>query len=59
MKTIIVLILCASTLLVTCKNDSCENTQTEVKEIMKTWYKKKISFPKNMEVLVVSSIVKE
>lgn len=33
-----------------CKNE-CDSTKSEIRGIMKTWYKKKIKFPSNMEVL--------
>lgn len=34
-----------------CKN-KCENIQQETKTMMKSWYKKKIFFPSNMEKLI-------
>lgn len=59
MKTIQTLFFSVFTLLISCKNDNCENTQKEVKMIMGQLYKRKINFPANMKVLMDSSIIKE
>lgn len=37
-----------------CKHN-CKSTETEIKSLMKEWYKKKIVFPPDMEFLVDSS----
>lgn len=59
MKIILILIFPVFILLTSCNNVNCGNTEKEVKEIMKTWYKKKINFPKKMEVLFDSTIIRE
>ena len=59
MKTIAISFFLSLILLTSCNNSNCENTQKEVKEIMKTWYKKKINFPENMQVLVDTTVIKE
>lgn len=59
MKAILILVFLTFTLLTSCKNGNCGNTEKEVKEIMKSWYKKKINFPKDMEVLVDSTVIRK
>ncbi|MGC4128073.1 MAG: hypothetical protein QM564_00625 [Bergeyella sp.] len=50
MKLFISILFCSILFFTSCKND-CENNKEEIKTIMRDWYKKKIIFPQNMEVL--------
>jgi hypothetical protein len=56
-KSQILLILFISFTFSSCEKN-CDDTQKEVKEIMKNWYKKKINFPDNTEVLTYNSEAK-
>lgn len=51
------LILLWSTILLTSCNDDCANTQKEIQTLMKDWYKRKINFPTDMEILTDSSVI--
>lgn len=59
MKAITLLLLFTLTLSISCMNNDCDSTEREVKQLMKSWYKKKILFPQNMIVLMDESINKE
>ncbi|MDV2446360.1 hypothetical protein CMU93_02465 [Elizabethkingia anophelis] len=50
MKILTLFLLSFMFILSSCKNE-CDNTKSEIRGIMKAWYKKKIEFPSNMEIL--------
>lgn len=53
MKTLIPFLLGFILLFTSCKNE-CDSTRSEIRGIMKTWYKKRVEFPSNMEILTNS-----
>lgn len=50
MKKYLILVFLSSILL-SCNNVRCENTQKELHKMMGKWYKKKIVFPTDMQIL--------
>ncbi|WP_144282096.1 redoxin domain-containing protein [Chryseobacterium echinoideorum] len=56
MKLFTILLFCCFITITSCKN-KCENTEQEIKNMMKNWYRKKIIFPKDMEMLTNSPII--
>ncbi len=53
MKTLIPFLLGLIPLFTSCRNE-CDSTRSEIRGIMKTWYKKRVEFPSNMEILTNS-----
>lgn len=56
MKSILIIFSVGIFLLQSC-NHSCMENRKEVQALMKHWYKKKINFPADMEILMDSSIL--
>ena len=56
MKIFVLILFWISSLLVSCK-DNCADTKKEIQSLMKDLYKKKISFPTDMQVLIDSSAI--